>query len=728
MKKIIKIFAAIFLIFILAGCNGKTEKSVLPELTGKTKPEIEEIFNGFKEDISLTFEFEYSNDIPEFVFIKYKEPNKVGDTINSDDEITIVVAKEKLYLPDLTNKNKTEIETEFDQINEALAPNEINLSFQYSYPTNDNEDLFVSYLNNKNAGDIILKDSTIEILVNGKYAIYPDIENKTESEIADIFNALFASYYDLSYKIVYQTYYNPDLDEGTIISYGQEIEPGDKIKDLNNIIILKSTKTFILPDLRGLTIDEIKEVFTNMNIPLSRLDLRMDYSQYVNAGEFIKYEDGLNRGDTFDINNKRLIIYYDLRPILPVLEGYNRQQIDAVFANSLANISYEYILNNDMEYDLFAGYKNHDAGDEIISGMDVVINLYKNDDVNDGDMINVTEQLMFSKYISGTGSNLGIELYNPTQLDIILDDYYIAIVPSGQVIASITIQLSGIIQAKGTYVIVNSNADTLLLNKSNMQTSLMNFGANSTIQLRRVSNNTYIDTIYDLNNTDTEFDREIMVRKSHLTHGRRNTIYLEWQGFLPTYYDIIGVHPYYGPEDPEFELIEDKTFQEYGMTKVKYLSAADGDTVYLESLDPRDPTSYSGDSRVRFLLVDTPETQKPGVTGEPYAQVASNFTKNMLASASEIYLQASFEGGIIDTYGRHLGLIWANVGTVENPDWKLLNYELLKAGLGQIQIAKTGNYQNHPIFSNRYLYQWAQEADNYARENKLGLYSGIHKD
>ena len=41
------------------------------------------------------------------------------------------------------------------------------------------------------------------------------------------------------------------------------------------------------------------------------------------------------------------------------------------------------------------------------------------------------------------------------------------------------------------------------------------------------------------------------------------------QGFIPSYY-ILGVHPYYRPEDPEFELIEDKTFQEYGMTKVKF--------------------------------------------------------------------------------------------------------------------------------------------------------------
>ena len=179
-----------------------------------------------------------------------------------------------------------------------------------------------------------------------------------------------------------------------------------------------------------------------MGISLSRLDLRIDYDQYVNAGEFIKYGDDLKRGDIFDIENKRLVIYYDLRPILPILEGYNKQQIDAIFSNSLANITYEYILNNDMEYDTFASYKNYDAGDEITSGMDVVINLYKNDDVNVDDLINVTEQLMFSKYISGMGNNLGIKLLYPTDMDIILDDYYIAIIPSGQVIPNITIQLS----------------------------------------------------------------------------------------------------------------------------------------------------------------------------------------------------------------------------------------------------------------------------------------------
>ena len=72
-------------------------KKCSPWVTNKTKSEIELIFNDFKEDITLTFEFEYSNEIPENVFIKYKEPNKVGDTINNDDEIIIILASKSVF-------------------------------------------------------------------------------------------------------------------------------------------------------------------------------------------------------------------------------------------------------------------------------------------------------------------------------------------------------------------------------------------------------------------------------------------------------------------------------------------------------------------------------------------------------------------------------------------------------------------------------------------------------
>ena len=36
---------------------------------------------------------------------------------------------------------------------------------------------------------------------------------------------------------------------------------------------------------------------------------------------------------------------------------------------------------------------------------------------------------------------------------------------------------------------------------------------------------------------------------------------------------------------------------------------------------------YTDNKRLRFLLVDTPETSKPGQDNEDYAQVATRFTK-----------------------------------------------------------------------------------------------------
>lgn len=699
-------------------------KLYLPDLTGKTEAEIKTIFNSFNLNTTLKFEYVYDNNVAVDLFVKYKGDKEVNDELNLNEEITILLSAEKVYLPDLVNKDKSAIEDAFDQMLNTLG---LTLEFKYSYPTNE-ENLFISYLEDLNAGDVVLKDSKITILISGQYVLYPEIEGKSTTEVETLFADLFKDYYEAMYKVTFKEQYDASVPELTIISYANDIEVGEQLKDLNNIVVKRSFKTLILPNLRNLKLNEIKDIFEELNIPEAKIFFMPDYDMYVNAGEFIKYGDNLKAGNSFDITKNTLVIYYDLRPILPDLEDLNKHQIEIELNALDVAHSFEYVLDNDFEYDSFAGYKNNDIGDEVTSGMEVVVLLYENDDVNTQSEVKVEEQLMISKYISGQGNNLGIEIYNPTDKEINLEDYYLAIIPSRQYVPNITIQLTGMLPSLAVYVIVNVNASTDLINISDMQTSLMNFGANATIQLRRTASNTYIDAVYNLGNTSTSFDREIFVRKGHLTHGSRDFVYTEWKGYVPEYLSVIGSHPSDGPDDPLFVLIEDKIFQEYGMTKVKYLSAADGDTVYFESLDPRDTTSYSGDSRIRFLIVDTPETQKPGVDGMPYAQVASNYTRNMLSTASEIYIQASVEGGLTETYGRHLALIWANIGTVNNPNWKFLNYELLKAGLGEIGIAKTGNYQNHPIFSNRYLYSWAIEADNYARENKLGLYSGVHKD
>ena len=109
--------------------------------------------------------------------------------------------------------------------------------------------------------------------------------------------------------------------------------------------------------------------------------------------------------------------------------------------------------------------------------------------------------------------------------------------------------------------------------------------------------------------------------------------------------------------------------------------------------------------------------------------MASNFTKNALSTASEIYIQSDRSAGIKDNYGRNLGVVWYNAGTPESPDWRLLNYELVKNGLGEPAGIKDqgGNYMLSNVWGNRYMYQWVQEGILYATTNKLGLYSGVYQ-
>ncbi|MFA6678835.1 MAG: hypothetical protein WCS22_04795, partial [Acholeplasmataceae bacterium] len=109
MKRIFKIFGVLFALVLLGGCFGKESKKVIPDLTGKTKTEIQTIFDGFKKDLTLDFEYEYANDVDQDVFVRYQGTVQVGDEIKKGDSFTIGLGAEKLHLPNLTGKNEEEI-------------------------------------------------------------------------------------------------------------------------------------------------------------------------------------------------------------------------------------------------------------------------------------------------------------------------------------------------------------------------------------------------------------------------------------------------------------------------------------------------------------------------------------------------------------------------------------------------------------------------------------------
>lgn len=732
LKKVLPLFL-LGITLLLVSCNDNTKPNLeykIPSLDNLTQEQIEDKFADMDIDVTLKFKDIYEPDFPEGTYYEI-ESHKIGDVIKDNDTIIIVLSQTKIKLNDLSGFTRVEILDYFET--ELNVPRNL-IKFKVDASAEVNADEFVRYENyqindrhdfTKGALTIIYKDSSL-----------PNLIGMTEEEIVTLFEQ--GNYnVTLDFKQYFKPNGNNTFDKYISHQADETIKPGDIVS------IYIATKEINLPSLKGLNKNQITELFDEMGVTLDYIQFSGDINTKLGVEEFIRYGDKLGNNSLFSptITNK-IPVVYNLSAKVPELEGLNKEQIrEELKKANISSVKFEYILNNDKEYDSFASYGNKEAGEMINPSDTLTVHIYINDNVNDGDIVVHEEQIFISKYVDGKDDNKAIELYNPTNFDVDLSKYYIAILSDGSFVASYKITLTGILKAKSTYVIVNNKAVETLLDKGDLRDSDLQFDGNDTIQLRQVSNDTYIDSIYHVGNISPTLYNEVFVRREHINHGNRLFTQNDWFGFIPTYFEGVGTHPFTGDIRPKFNLISDKTFQEYGMTEVEVTSIADGDTVYANSLDPRDKTSYQGNNRLRFLLVDTPETEKPGQVGMPYANVATNFTRTMLNSASKIMIQSDPSSGISDTYGRHLALIWFKLDNnitftdlkdkngnspVIEAGWSLLNYELVRLGLGEKMSGKTSGYEKAPIFSDRFLYSWVESALLFAKENELGLFSGVH--
>lgn len=539
----------------------------------------------------------------------------------------------------------------------------------------------------------------------------PNLEGKNKTEIQSAFDKS-----DLIVSLNIIDYYDSTLNEGelgTFVKYGNDLTVGMEVSPGTIVDVYVNSRTISLPNLIGKTRAEATAIFESIGVTTQNITFRQNINVNVDPGTFINYE-GKNAGQAVN-PSEGITVFFDIRQKLPDLTGQNKNQITKTLNDmSLPQITFDYVVDNTKEADSFAGYgQGFEVGDGVDGNTVVPVTLYSNDNYDD-------YQIMFSKYVDGIGLNQAIEVFNFGETTIDLSNYYVAILSNGSSEVTHSIPLTGMLAANETFVIAQEEG-TEVTSYADLITKDLLFDGNDTIQLRNKANNTYFDTIYDVGNISIILNDEIFVRRAETFTGdtikpRRDFDLSEWAGFVPEYLEVLGSHPVVIPTHPPFELNND-IFPNFGMTKVKYLSINDGDTASFESLDPRDTASYSGDSRVRFVIVDTPEI------GHDYYQAASSHTRGLLETADEIYLQADRKSGLTENYGRKLGLIWVRHGEV----WTLINISLLYNGLAELGVAKTENYDKSPIFGNRYLYQWARDADLSARANKRGLYSGIYR-
>ncbi|MGN5650728.1 thermonuclease family protein [Bacillus sp. Brlt_9] len=108
--------------------------------------------------------------------------------------------------------------------------------------------------------------------------------------------------------------------------------------------------------------------------------------------------------------------------------------------------------------------------------------------------------------------------------------------------------------------------------------------------------------------------------------------------------------------------------------------------------------------KVRFLLVDTPETRHPKKGVQPFGPEASDFTKKHIKIGDTVQLEKDVSER--DKFGRLLAYVYVN--------GEMINEMLLKEGLARVAYVYVPN--------TRYIDKFKELQDK-SRQKKLGIWS-----
>jgi len=409
---------------------------------------------------------------------------------------------------------------------------------------------------------------------------------------------------------------------------------------------------------------------------------------------------------------------------LPVFnEGSHINEIEFKLKKKKIDFMFLEVLTNKSEKDgFFVEYGNSILknkkeiaipGSLIPEGMTIEVKVY------------VYSPIIISKYLHDYTGNYAIELYNLTANHIDLSEYNLTFFPKGEKKVKVKnqIKLEGTIKGKDIFQISLSSAKDEDLENLDQTIDKDEIGDERFAITNK--NNFIIDFFGSDGMPEVVFGNRLLVRKKRVDVGSLTYNLLEWTNYVKEAIDIFAdkIHP--KDEPKEFRLAQkwkDTPFSQKGGTiKVKFISNNDGDTAQFENIDPDQPDyNFTGDHRVRFVGVDTPEmTQvingvRQNTKGKERrnAQAATDYVKNMLKNAKKIYLQHDMTTGNRDTYGRHLALIWI--------DDVLLNYLIVKEGHSQnLYSASSQKF----VYEEIELREWFQMAQDEAKKEEKGIWA-----
>jgi RHS repeat-associated protein len=146
-------------------------------------------------------------------------------------------------------------------------------------------------------------------------------------------------------------------------------------------------------------------------------------------------------------------------------------------------------------------------------------------------------QLFFSEYIEGSGHNKALEIYNAGTTAVNLSAYTIKKDVNGNGLFNDGFRLEGVLAPQSTFVVVNSEASSALISKSDMQTNNICMTFNGNDMLKLYHNGVAIDSIGSRGGSN--FGKDVTLVNSR---GLDQDIKGRWLKLPKNYAGQLGVH------------------------------------------------------------------------------------------------------------------------------------------------------------------------------------------
>lgn len=307
-------------------------------------------------------------------------------------------------------------------------------------------------------------------------------------------------------------------------------------------------------------------------------------------------------------------------------------------------------------------------------------------------------ELIFSEIQIGSSlQNRALEIFNKSEFDISLNNYSIEIYEKSNITPYKIINLSGTLSSNSTYVIVYSESHDELKNKADLISNDLIIDGTWPISLKR--GNVICDVLGRIgyqNNYGRQLD---LVRKREFLIGRTVFYSYDWIRYSKDDYSHLGTiettlseeelleGPKLTSEDFNKPLVNSDGSCGGGAVPVTLKYKGDGDTTQFYFSNVTSPYIQSYE-RVRYLGINTPETQHTNIQAQPWGYAAQDYNNKIINNAKAFAIQTSTSSQLREAYGRMLAYVWYS--NVENPkpsDYTMLNFEMVREGYAWLYFA-----------------------------------------